>query len=253
MLYGFKIRDLMKTTGRVNVVWRKHQFKRLEKDRYCNNKYSSSPYLLSNIEYNNNFLAVLGSLILTSVIATPLLYQPAQAETGKGDDVFKVIMTIFDVDESKGDVVAIVTANNDVAKVKLFDELGPEVVPINASEGAGQFIEYVATFPNVTVNTGDEYKACVATVKNLELVCKMGNNSPAPRPEFVDLSLSTSSSSGSEQVTTEEGDSRNNENADIVDEASEEDNLSQGISPLYGNILPGNLSQAEIDAIDRMH
>jgi hypothetical protein len=103
------------------------------------------------------------------------------------------------------------------------------------------------------VNTGDEYKACVATVKNLELVCKMGNNSPAPRPEFVDLSLSTSSSSGSEQVTTEGGDSGNNENADTVDEASEEDNLSQGISPLYGNILPGNLSQAEIDAIDRMH
>lgn len=208
----------------------------------------------SNIKYNNNSLAVLGSLlILTSVIAAPLLNQPAPAETGKGADVFKVIMTIFDVDESKGDVVAIVTADNDVAKVKLFDALGPEVVPINASEGGGHFIEYVATFPNVTVNPGDEYKACVATVKNLELVCKIGNNSPAARPEFVDLSLNTSSSSGSEQVTTEEGDSGNDENAETTDEGSEKDNLSQGISPLYDNILPGNLSQAEIDAIDRMH
>jgi hypothetical protein len=137
--------------------------------------------------------------------------------------------------------------------VKLFDALGPEVVPINASEGGGQFIEYVATFPNVTVNTGEEYKACVATVKNLELVCKIGNNSPAARPEFVDLSLNTSSSSGSEQVTTEEGDSGNDENADTTDEGSEEDNLSSGISPVPGSTLPGNLSQAEIDAIDRMH
>jgi hypothetical protein len=253
MLYGFKIRGFLKTTGRVNGVWRKHQYKRLEKDRYCNSKYSSSPDLSSNIKYNSNSLAFLGSLILTSVIAAPLFNQPAQAETGKGDDVFKVIMTIFDVDESKGDVVAIVTANNDVAKMKLFDALGPEVVPINASEGAGHFIEYVATFPNVTVNTGDEYKACVATVKNLELVCKIGNNSAAPRPEFVDLSLSTSGSSGSEQVTTEEGDSGNDENADTTDEGSEEDNQSPGVSPLYGNVLPGNLSQAEIDAIDRMH
>jgi hypothetical protein len=181
MLYGFRIRGFWKTIGRINGVWRKHQFERLEKYRYCNSKCSTtSSDLSSNVMYNKNILVVLGSLlILTSVIAAPLLNQLAQAETGKGADVFKVIMTIFDVDESKGDVVAIVTANNDVAKVKLFDALGPEVVPINASEGGGHFIEYVATFPNVTVNTGDEYKACVATVKNLELVCKIGNNSPA--------------------------------------------------------------------------
>jgi hypothetical protein len=37
----------------------------------------------------------------------------------------------------------------------LFDESGPEVVPLNASEGGGHLIEYVATFPNVTVNSSD--------------------------------------------------------------------------------------------------
>ena len=106
----------------------------LENYRYCNRS-STSPDLSSNVESNKNILAVLGSLlILTSVIAAPQLNYPAQAETGKGADIFKVIMTIFDVDESKGDVVAIVTAKNDVAKVKLFDALGPGVVPINASE-----------------------------------------------------------------------------------------------------------------------
>jgi hypothetical protein len=50
-------------------------------------------------------------------------------------------------------------------------------------------MEYVATFPNVTVNTGDEYKACILTTQDLELICKTGHNSPASRPEFVDLSL----------------------------------------------------------------
>ena len=43
--------------------------------------------------------------ILTSALITP---HPIQAETGQGTDIFRVIMTIFGVDESKGDVIAIV-------------------------------------------------------------------------------------------------------------------------------------------------
>lgn len=68
-------------------------------------------------------------------------------------------------------------------------------------------IEYVAKFPNVTVNAGDEYKACVLPLTNLDadsLICTTGHNSPATRPEFVDLSLNASSSVG--QVMTEEDD-----------------------------------------------
>jgi hypothetical protein len=104
--------------------------------------------LSSNVKNTKNTLAILGSLaILTSVITTLPLSYPAQAETGKGTDVFRVIMTIFGVDESLGDVVAIVTANNEAARLKLLNASGPEVTPINASEGGGNFIEYVATFP----------------------------------------------------------------------------------------------------------
>ena len=64
---------------------------------------------------------------------------PIQAETGKGEDIFKVIMTIFDVDKSKGDVVAIVTANNgEASRVKFLDSEAPYVVPINSSGGRGR-------------------------------------------------------------------------------------------------------------------
>lgn len=52
-------------------------------------------------------------------------------------------------------------------------------------------VEHVATFPNITVDSGQEYQACVITTKNLDLICKTGFNSPAARPEFVDLSLNT--------------------------------------------------------------
>jgi hypothetical protein len=135
-----------------------------------------------------------------------------QAETGKGDDIFKVITTIFGVDESKGDVIAIVTVKDEQARVKLFDASGPEVVPLNASEGGGHLIEYVATFPNLTVNAGDEYKACIATVKDLELICKSGNNSPAARPKFVDISLNATTTADIQQETTEEGDAIESDN-----------------------------------------
>src|SRR5215218_3232133 len=137
------------------------------------------------------FPAAVVMILLTFAAAFKI--NPIQAKTGKGKDIFKVIMTIFGVDESKGDVVAIVTAKDEQAKVKLFNASGPEVIPLNATEGGGHLIEYVATFPNLTVNSGDEYKACVATVKDLELICKSGNNSPAARPEFVDLSLNATS------------------------------------------------------------
>ena len=53
-------------------------------------------------------LLVAGIAIMPFVVAFPVL---THAETGQGDDVFRVIMTIFGVDRSRGDVVAIVTVN----------------------------------------------------------------------------------------------------------------------------------------------
>src|SRR5919112_1073147 len=63
---------------------------------------------------------ILGTLL--TLFATLFTVTPIQAETGKGEDIFKVIMTIFGVDKSKGDVVAIVTANNgEASRVKFLD------------------------------------------------------------------------------------------------------------------------------------
>lgn len=169
-------------------------------------------------------------LVLTSTVVAAITINPVQAETGIGADVFKVITTIFDVDESKGDVVAIVTAKNEIAKVKLFDASGPEVVSLNASEGGGHLIEYIATFPNVTINSGEEYKACIATIKDLELICKSGHNSPAARPEFVDLSLNTTRGEG-EQVDEGEGSSDEDDGADGTDESEEGNNVPPEIPP----------------------
>jgi hypothetical protein len=167
---------------------------------------------------------VLG-VILMSLVVSGITANAVQAETGQGTDIFKVIMTIFGVDESEGDVIAIVTAKDEAARVKLFDALGPEVVPLNVSEGGGHLIEYVATFPNLTINPGEGYKACISTVKDLELICKTGNNSPASRPEFVDLSLNASGSDDVEQPVADNEDGGNGEGEDNVN-AADDDNVN---------------------------
>ena len=156
----------------------------------------------TNISKRGSILLLIGA-ILTSVFIT---IQPIQAETGKGEDIFKVIMTIFGVDKSKGDVIAIVTANNgEASRVKFLDSEAPYVIPTINDTGTsvGGIIEYTATFPNVTVNAGNEYKACVLPLKNIDvdsLICKTGHNSPAARPEFVDISLNaTTAQEGGEE------------------------------------------------------
>ena len=151
-------------------------------------------------------LLILGVLLFLAmvVISHNVVINFAYAETGAGGDVFKVIMSVFGVDESKGDVVALVTVNSQESRVKFFDASSPGMIPMNVSRGSGHILEYVATIPNVTVNSGDEYKGCVLTVKDMNLKCGTGYNSPANRPEFIDINLDGGSTSESESQGLDE-------------------------------------------------
>ena len=85
-------------------------------------------------------------------------------------------MTIFGVEKSVCDLVAIVAVNNGQdSKVKLLDSEGSYVIPGNSTGGGRGIIEYVATFPNVTVTAGSEYKVCVLTTRDIEPICETGH------------------------------------------------------------------------------
>jgi hypothetical protein len=75
------------------------------------------------------------------------------------------------------------------SRAKLFDDTKTYIQPVNAVNGSEGIIEYVATFPNTTVDTGYEYKVCALLVKDSNLMYQTGNNSPALRPEFIDLNI----------------------------------------------------------------
>jgi hypothetical protein len=115
----------------------------------------------------------------------------ASAETGKGNDVFRVAISIIGVDQSKtGDIVSIVSVNNHT-KVTTFDaENLYNQSDSNVSYARGQrgLLQYTVDF-QVAISTGTEYNVCAFAVKTSILACKGGNNSPSITPEVVDISL----------------------------------------------------------------
>jgi len=165
---------------------------------------------------NKKIIAVASPLpvIILLIVSTfyPNIVETVRAETGTANDIFKVILTIIGTNKADtGDVVAGVTVN-DLSRVKFFNVFVNVAANNSLSEGdtsnsssdstdQGKLIEYVATFPNVTVDIGDEYKACALPLKTLKIVCIEGNNSPAKRPEFVDLSLGSTGSDKSQSST----------------------------------------------------
>jgi hypothetical protein len=148
--------------------------------------------------------SVLSIIFVISGLCYPFQFNIVRAETGSGTDIFRVIVTILGADKvSTGDVIALVTVN-DHSRVKLFnladitkanDLFSEQDTNTSESDNQNKIIEYVATFPNVTVNAGDEYKTCVLPMKTLKLMCVEGTNSPGKRPEVVDLSLNATTQS----------------------------------------------------------
>jgi len=171
-------------------------------------------------------------ILLIASTSYPTVVETVRAETGTANDIFKVILTIIGANKADtGDVVAVVTVN-DHSRVKFFNVLGNVAADDSLSEGdtsnsssdssdQGRLIEYVATFPNVTVNTGDGYKACALPLKTLKIICIEGNNSPAKRPEFVDLSLG---STGSDKSQSSSDSFTTNQSATILSSSDEKNN-----------------------------
>jgi hypothetical protein len=163
---------------------------------------------MSQCRNNIKALASLTSVsigISIFVISTVMLITPEfrtlYAETGTGKDVFKVIVSVFDISNETGDIVTTVNVNGN-SKVKSFDSDYLNFWPASDNSST-RLIEYIATFPGIEVKPGDNYKACVLVVETANTICKEGANSLGKRPEIVDISLDSDSSTAAVKVATE--------------------------------------------------
>jgi hypothetical protein len=106
-------------------------------------------------------------------------------------------MTVNGLTKDSGDVITFVTVSGQ-SKAKLFDDQMSYLNSISSNKDGQGFIEYISTFPNMTIKAGEQYKACAMLIKDSNLTCQTGNNSPALRPEIVDLYFNQ----GTETTTT---------------------------------------------------
>jgi hypothetical protein len=130
-------------------------------------------------------ISLLGLMVTAVLSSTPNALGQTSTSPAEKKDIFKVIMTVQGLNHNTGDIVTIVSVNGE-ARVKLFDDSKTYINSVKA-DGTGGIVEYVSTFPNTTVKNGDTYKACALTIKDSNLICETGTNSPALRPEFKDL------------------------------------------------------------------
>jgi hypothetical protein len=108
------------------------------------------------------------------------------AETGVGKGIFKVVVSIFGITKETGDIVAIVNVDGN-SRVKTFD-LNP-MNPSTYSSTNGDVLKFVATFPDIDVESGDIYKACVVKLNDMHRYCQEHKHSSAKRSEFVYIVL----------------------------------------------------------------
>jgi hypothetical protein len=159
-------------------------------------KIFKNDYTITTLMKRNYFMRslIVTSLIIAIAFTNVNLFAKVTGETGIGKDVFKVIVTLYDITNSTKDITTIVNVK-DQTKVKVFNAENPE------TEGQDKE-SYTITFPNVTVNDGDPYRVCTVSAEDFKLNCKEGNNSPLNRPEFVDINVS--GGGGSEDEEEEE-------------------------------------------------
>jgi hypothetical protein len=105
---------------------------------------------------------LVSGLILCSVIAGAAT--KASAETGVGNDVFKVVVTLYGITNSTKDIAAIVNVGDQI-KTKEFNREDPK------NEGMDK-VSYTVTFPNLAVEDGAPYKVCIVSADNLKMKCE---------------------------------------------------------------------------------
>jgi hypothetical protein len=124
---------------------------------------------------------VLGSLIYF----TPQIQAQKMSSNVTGnslqEDIFRVLVTLFGIKKDTGYVVSFVKVD-DITTARLFNATKEDMQKDNDG-----IVGYVLSFPNQTVATGAEYKACVLVLNTANVTCESGYNSPGPRTEMEQI------------------------------------------------------------------
>jgi hypothetical protein len=163
----------------------------------------SSLFTTTTTNHPISIVAVIAAVAMSVQSSLNVGYAQEMAVKEK-EDVFKVIVTLFGVEPTTGNIVTFVTIDN-MSKVKAFDAAkyyipidttGSSNNTINATHGSSNgiegsgIVELNLAFPNATsIKSGDEFRVCSMVLKDLRMACETGTNTAALRAENVDMYL----------------------------------------------------------------
>lgn len=99
----------------------------------------------------------------------------------QGEDL-NVIITFFDITEDTGDVITFINSDG-FTKAKIFTPL--------KSMKMGNTTELQFNLTANQVSMGEKFRVCALLIKDDGIICKVGENSIAERPEIIDFRLAT--------------------------------------------------------------
>ncbi|MGB9168134.1 MAG: hypothetical protein WCB31_04315 [Nitrososphaeraceae archaeon] len=149
------------------------------------------------------------------------------------ENSFDVILTLFGVNKNTGDVITFSSSEN-ITHFKIFDPY--------EELAYGDTSEVLFNFNGTEVNAGDTFTTCILTIKDISVICKNGENSPAKRPEIVDINLVSDKATkievqnimskvGSEK-DEDEDQGNNDEEEDSTDNQDEDEDDKEGKNPI---------------------
>lgn len=95
---------------------------------------------------------------------------------------FNVIVTFFDITEDTGDVITFLNSDG-FTKAKIYTPL--------KSMKMGNTTELQFNLTANQVGMGEKFRVCALLVKDNGIICKVGENSIAERPEIIDFRLAS--------------------------------------------------------------
>jgi hypothetical protein len=149
------------------------------------------------------------------------------------ENSFDVILTLFGVNKNTGNVITFSSSEN-ITHFKIFDPYDQLLY--------GDTSEVSFNFNGTEVNAGDTFTTCILTIKDISVICKNGENSPAKRPEIVDINLVSDKATkievqnimskvGSEK-DEDEDQGNNDEEEDSTDNQDEDEDDKEGKNPI---------------------
>jgi hypothetical protein len=99
----------------------------------------------------------------------------------QGEDL-NVIITFFDITEDTGDVITFINSDG-FTKAKIFTPL--------KSMKMGNTTELQFNLTANQVSMGEKFRVCALLIEDDGIICKVGENSVAERPEIIDFRLAT--------------------------------------------------------------